>query len=69
MPAVTWTPQVVASVAGVILSLLFSYVPGLNTWFAALDPTYKRLLMAGLIIVVGVGVVTLSCANVFAWVV
>ena len=47
--------------AGVLLSLGFSYVPGLNEWFGALAPTRKRLVMlAGLLLVTG-GVFALSC--------
>ena len=33
--------------AGALLSLAFSYVPGLNTWFDGQEPTTKRLIMAG----------------------
>lgn len=50
-------------IAGTVLSLIFSYVPGLNAKFAALDGVYKRLIMLGLLAVT-VGVVYgLSCAD------
>lgn len=52
------------ALAGVILSLLFSYVPGLNEKFAALEATIKRLVMAALLLVVAVGALGLSCANI-----
>ncbi len=52
------------ALAGVILSLLFSYVPGLNEKFAALEATIKRLVMAVLLLVVAVGALGLSCANI-----
>lgn len=48
-------------IAGAILSLAFSYIPGLNTWFAALDATVKRLIMAGLLLVVAAGSFGLAC--------
>lgn len=53
-----------AALAGVILSLAFSYVPGLSDKFAALESTTKRLVMAGLLLLVAVAALGLSCANV-----
>jgi hypothetical protein len=45
----------IASVAGIIVSLAFSYVPGLKEWFDALAANYKRLVMLGaLVLAVGV---------------
>ena len=35
--------DVIASVAGIIISLVCSYVPGVRDKFGALDPTQKRL--------------------------
>jgi len=58
------TPESLSAIAGMVLSLLFSYVPGLNDWYAAKDPTIKRLLMAGLLLLVAAGALGLSCANV-----
>lgn len=60
------TPEWLALVAGAVLSLLFSYVPGLSNWYAALDGTRKRLLMAGLLLVVAAGAFGLGCAGVLA---
>ncbi len=58
------TAEQLGAIAGVILSLLFSYVPGLSDKFAALDATVKRLVMAGLLLAVAVGALALSCAQV-----
>ncbi len=41
----------VASLAGVLLALLFGYAPGLREWFEALLPTRKALVMALLLVV------------------
>ena len=41
------TPESFALIVGAIVSLFFSYIPGLNTWFDQLLPEYKRLIMAG----------------------
>lgn len=30
-------------IAGVLLSLLFSYMPGASDWYGALDGVHKRL--------------------------
>ena len=55
-----------AAIAGVILSLLFSYVPGLSDWYGALDPTKKRLVMAVLLLAVAAGVFGASCGKLVA---
>jgi hypothetical protein len=52
------------AIAGVILSLLFSYVPGLSDKFEQLAPTTKRMIMAGLLLLVAIGALGLSCANI-----
>lgn len=53
-----------AMVAGVILSLLFSYVPGLNEVWAMQDATRKRIWMAGLTFLTALGVFGLGCAGI-----
>lgn len=45
------TPEQISALAGSLLSLVFSYVPGLAPKFDALDPTQKRLTMAVAIVV------------------
>lgn len=56
--------QTLAAVAGIVLSLLFSYVPGMRDWFDALEGTYKRLLMLALLALVSIGIFVLGCAGV-----
>jgi multisubunit Na+/H+ antiporter MnhB subunit len=53
----------IGAVAGVVVSLLFKYVPGLNTWFEGLNPQNKELFMLGALIVVVGGAFGLSCAG------
>jgi uncharacterized protein YacL len=53
-----------SAVAGIVLSLAFSYLPGVSDWFARLDSTVKRLIMAALLAVVAGAVYGLSCADV-----
>lgn len=63
------SPESLAMLAGAVLSLLFSYVPGLSDWYGKLNPTYKRLIMAGLLLVVTGAVFGLSCAGILSGVV
>ena len=58
-----------AAIAGIILSLLFSYVPGLSDWYSGLESTKKRLVMAALLLGVAGGVFGLACGNVITTVV
>jgi hypothetical protein len=46
---------------GAVLSLLFSYVPGLNAWFDALEAIYKRIVMLALLVVVSVLIYVAAC--------
>ena len=55
------TPEVIAMLAGALLSLAFSYIPGLSARYGALSPEYKRLIMAGLMVVVAAGAFALAC--------
>ena len=54
-----------AAIAGLILSLCFSYIPGLSDWYGALDSTKKRLVMAILLLGIAGGAFGLSCANIW----
>ena len=55
------TPALLSSLAGITLSLFFSYVPGISTWYEALTATYKRLVMLFLLAVVSIGAFGLAC--------
>ena len=59
MPAET-----LSLVAGTILSLCFSYIPGLRDRFNLLTPTEKRLIMLGMLLLVAMAVYGLAC---FGW--
>lgn len=58
------TAEQLSSVAGVILSLACSYLPGLRDRFDALAPTQKQLVMGALLIVAAVGVFSGACLGV-----
>jgi len=55
-----------ALIAGGVLALLFSYIPGLNASFAGLGSEVKRLIMAGLLFLVAGSIYGLACAGVGA---
>jgi hypothetical protein len=59
--------NLLVSIAGVLLSLGFGYIPGLKEKFGALDGTRKALVMAGLLLAAAVGVFALSCWGPFDW--
>lgn len=59
------TAEQLSAYAGVILSLLFSYVPGLSNWYDPLEPTRKRLIMLALLAVTVLSVYGLSCGNIY----
>lgn len=50
-----------SALAGILLSLGCSYLPGVRQRFAELDPTGKRLVMLGLLAISALGVFGLSC--------
>lgn len=57
------TTNQLTSIAAVILSLAFSYLPGLSGWYEALRSEAKRLTMLGLLVLVAAGVFSLACAG------
>lgn len=66
MPAFDLTSDLLIMLAASILSLLFSYVPGLNTWFAGMDGTFKRLAMLLLMAITAGAIYGLGCAGVLS---
>jgi len=58
------SPEALSGAAGVVLSLLFSYVPQLRTWYQGLNGNNKRLVMLGFLAVITVGIYGLACLGV-----
>jgi len=58
------TPEFLAMVAGVVLSLAFSYIPGLKSLYDPLSGVWKRVVMAGLLLVVALVLFGLGCAGI-----
>lgn len=57
------TPEIISATAGVLLSLAFSYIPGLNTAYDKLSTTSKKLVMAGLLAIAAVGTAAWTCSS------
>lgn len=60
--------ELLSGVSGVILSLSFTYLPGLRVWFEQLTSQGKSLVMLVLLAVVAGSIFGLSCANVLGYV-
>ena len=58
--------NIIVMLAGVILSLLFGYAPGLRPWYEALEATRKALVMAGLLLLAVVVIYLASCYTPYA---
>ena len=50
-----------AALAGLILQLLFEYLPGVEGWYGKLTPQYKRLVMLSLLILAAGGSYAAAC--------
>jgi len=61
--SVSFDVATIPMVAGAILSLFFSYVPGVEAWYNGLDPALKRVVMLVLILCTAGGIYALGCAG------
>ena len=59
------TAEMLASTAGIVLSLLFSYVPKFEGWYDALASNVKKLIMLGALLVTAIGVFAVGCSGMF----
>lgn len=53
-------------VAGTVVSLIFSFAPGIKTWYAGLESDVKAQVMAFVLLFVAVGISLVSCFNLIA---
>lgn len=59
--------EAITATAGVVLAILFEYVPGLKDWYGALKDNYQRLVMLGVLLAVVAGAFGLSCYGKLAY--
>jgi hypothetical protein len=57
------TAEILAVIAGTLLSLAFSYIPKLSDWYATLTSQYKSLVMLGALAVASLVAFGLACAG------
>jgi hypothetical protein len=57
------TPEMIAAVAGVLLSLAASYLPGFSSWFDGLASDDRRRVMLGVLFVVALALFGIGCAG------
>jgi hypothetical protein len=55
------TAQGLSAIAGVLLSLAFSYIPGLSDWYGAKTSQVKSLVMLGLLLLAAAGTLAYQC--------
>jgi len=57
--------ELLAQIAGVVLSLAVAYIPKVAEWYAQKDSPAKARIMGGLLVVVSVAIFALTCARIF----
>lgn len=55
------TPELLAIVLAGLISLLTTYIPGFNSWFAGLEKGVKQAIMGLATILIAVAVYVLAC--------
>ncbi len=63
VPITPPNPEYLSMVAGGVLSLALSYIPGLRVWFGRLDPVGKRLLMGMLLFITTLTIIVWRCTE------
>ena len=58
------TPETLAALAGLLISLAYSYIPGLSDWYSAQSGQYKRLLMLASLAVAALVVFGAACLGI-----
>jgi hypothetical protein len=58
--------ELLAQIAGALLALGLAYIPGAAEWYGAKDSKAKARIVAGLLVVVGLGVFGLACGGIAA---
>lgn len=61
------TPELLAAIAGAVLSFLFAYFPWLKDQFDKVPGVWKPILNAGILLVVALGLVGASCLGVVTY--
>ena len=57
------TPEIIAAIVGIVVSLLMEYVPVFKQWYNSLPDGQQKLFMLGVGLVVVYGAFGLGCAG------
>lgn len=57
------TPENLTAIAGIVLSLAFSYIPGLKGWYEQFNTEQKRVVMLALLALVTGGLIAIACVG------
>ena len=60
--------EILPTISGILLSLLFEYVPGFSPWYAGQTSQVKKLIMIGLLALATGGAWLASCNGPYDWV-
>jgi hypothetical protein len=60
MDTIIFTPEVLAGITGLLLTLLFAYFPKLRVWYGGLQSEVKSYIMIGLLFITAVGITLLA---------
>lgn len=57
------TSDMIVSIAGILVALVFTYIPGAKAWLDGQTPEFKRLFMLGVMFLVAGGALLLACTG------
>ncbi len=63
------TPGLLIFILGIVQSLFFEYVPKVEGWYGKLEDKMKRLVQAGVLLAITLGIFGLACADIVGGVV
>jgi hypothetical protein len=66
MKGVMMSAEELSYYTGIVLSLVCSYVPGVQGWYQKLDGMYKRLVMLLLLVITTSVIYAMACWNITA---
>lgn len=66
MKAISFTPEVLGAIVGLVLTLLFAYFPKLRVWYGGLLSEAKSWIMIGLLVVAAAVITLLAHYGVIA---
>jgi len=58
------TAEELGVIAGVVLSLVFAYIPGVKNWFDKLESKHKQAVMGVVLVLVAISIFGLACYGV-----